>query len=63
MADPRRPIVASRAITDELAVICDDGAVFQYVGRRWKEVAPVPGSPRAGEVEWKHDPKLLPAKR
>ena len=43
MADPRRPIVASRAVTDELAVICDDGAVFQYVGRRWKEVAPAPG--------------------
>ena len=32
MADPRRPIVASRAVTDELAVICDDGAVFEYVG-------------------------------
>ena len=32
-------------------VVCDDGAVFRYDDPGWAEVSPIPGSPRAEEVD------------
>lgn len=39
-------------------VVCDDGAVFMYDDPGWAEVSPIPGSPRAEEVDHP-TPKLL----
>lgn len=32
-------------------IVCDDGAVFLYDEPSWEEVSPIPGSPRAEEVD------------
>ncbi|MDE2653374.1 MAG: hypothetical protein OXI71_06095 [Gemmatimonadota bacterium] len=44
-------------------VVCNDGAVFQLALRGWwKEVAPIPGSQRALEVQHR-PPRLLDPQR
>ena len=59
----RRPVTSFTRLSAYGYVICDDGAVFRYDDPGWEEMSPIPGSPRAEEVEHPA-PKLLgPARR
>ena len=54
----RRPVTSFTRLSAYGYVICDDGAVFRYDDPGWEEMSPIPGSPRAEEVEHPA-PKLL----
>lgn len=54
----RRPVTSFSATFGLSYVVCDDGAVFRYDEPGWEEVSPIPGSPRAEEVDHPA-PKLL----
>lgn len=47
----RRPVgVAPESTSGRLVVVCDDGSIWQWIHdrNRWEEMAPIPGSRRAG---------------
>ena len=54
----RRPVASFTESLGDSYVVCDDGAVFLYDDPGWEEMSPIPGSPRAEEVE-QPAPKLL----
>lgn len=54
----RRPVTSFSVSFGGSYVVCDDGAVFIYDDPGWEEVSPIPGSPRAEEVDHPA-PKLL----
>jgi hypothetical protein len=54
----RHPVgIAPESSNGRLVVVCDDGSVWawHHEGRRWEEMAPVPGTRREVDVEARGD--------